>query len=250
MDNRNLTYFISDIHLGASYIADPREHERRVVSFLRSIAPVCKRLVLLGDILDFWWEYRKVVPRGFVRFFGVLAELADSGVEVIWFKGNHDIWIFDYLPQEIGVRIHDGIMLADFDGKRFMMEHGDGVGRLPRSFRLLRRIFRNRMAQRLFAAVHPRWALAIAHGWSSHSRKQGGYVPSEGAVEKLVRFALDYNSAHPDAKVDYFIFGHYHLLLHEKLADGAELVILGDWLVKCSYAVWDGNSLFCQKFEG
>ncbi|WP_302066000.1 UDP-2,3-diacylglucosamine diphosphatase, partial [uncultured Duncaniella sp.] len=108
---RDLTYFLSDLHLGAGYIPDHRAHERRVVDFLRSIEPRAKRIYLLGDILDYWWEYRDVVPRGFVRFFGELARLADSGVEITWFKGNHDIWIFDYLPSEIGLEVHDGIMV-------------------------------------------------------------------------------------------------------------------------------------------
>lgn len=110
MGREGLTYFISDLHLGAGYIADPRAHEMKVVGFLRSIAPKASRLYLLGDILDYWWEYRDVVPRGFTRFFGALAELADAGVEIVWFKGNHDIWIFDYLPAEIGLTVHDGIM--------------------------------------------------------------------------------------------------------------------------------------------
>ena len=125
---RDLTYFLSDLHLGAGYIPDHRAHERRVVDFLRSIEPRAKRIYLLGDILDYWWEYRDVVPRGFVRFFGELARLADSGVEITWFKGNHDIWIFDYLPSEIGLEVHDGIMVRDIDGARFLLEHGDGVG--------------------------------------------------------------------------------------------------------------------------
>ena len=152
---RDKTYFISDIHLGASYIENPREHEQHVVAFLRSIAVDAKRLFLLGDILDYWWEYRTVVPRGFTRFFGALAELADAGVEIVWFKGNHDIWIFDYLPNEIGLTVHDGVMVTELEGKRFLLEHGDGVGELPWTFKRLRGLFRCRFAQKLFAAIHP-----------------------------------------------------------------------------------------------
>ncbi|MDE5918859.1 MAG: metallophosphoesterase, partial [Duncaniella sp.] len=113
---RTLTYFISDLHLGAGYISDPRAQEKRIVGFLRHIAPTAKRLFLLGDILDYWWEYRDVVPRGFTRFFGALAELADSGVEIIWFKGNHDIFIFDYLPSYIVMNVHDGVMVTSLEG--------------------------------------------------------------------------------------------------------------------------------------
>ena len=249
MSVRNNTYFISDLHLGASYIADPRAHERRVVEFLDHIAPDCKRLFLLGDILDYWWEYRTVVPRGFTRFFGALARLADSGVEIVWFKGNHDIWIFDYLPQEIGLTVHDGIMVTELDGHRFLMEHGDGVGRLPWSFRKLRGLFRNRVAQKLYAAIHPRWTIGFAHSWSSHSRKQGGYTPSERAGDNLVNFAKTYNADHADEKIDFFIFGHCHTILDSTLPDGSKIIILGDWISRFSYAVWDGKDIKMKRFE-
>ena len=244
---RSLTYFVSDLHLGAGYISDPRAHECRVVEFLRSIRSTAKRLYLLGDILDYWWEYRDVVPRGFTRFFGALAELADSGVEIIWFKGNHDIWIYDYLPKEIGLRVHDGVMVTEMDGKRFLLEHGDGVGRLPWTFRALRGLFRCRFAQRLYAAVHPRWTVGFAHAWSSHSRKSGGYVPSSAVCDNLVRFAEDYNASASE-KIDYFVFGHLHVVMEKSLSDGAKMVVLGDWISKFSYAVWDGENLATDTF--
>ncbi len=249
MAERTTTYFISDIHLGASYIKDPRAHEKRVVDFLHHIKPDCKRLFLLGDILDYWWEYRTVVPRGFTRFFGALAELADSGVEITWFKGNHDIWISDYLPNEIGFTLHDGTMVTELDGRRFLMEHGDGVGRLPWSFRKLRALFRNRIAQRLYAAIHPRWTIGFAHSWSSHSRKKGGYTPTERAGDNLVDFARAYNADSGNEKIDYFIFGHCHTLLQKTLPEGGEIIILGDWISRFSYAKWDGKTINTYIFE-
>ncbi len=246
---RTKTYFISDLHLGASYITDTRAHELRIVNFLKSIANDCRRLILLGDILDYWWEYRSVVPRGFVRFFGALASLADDGVEIIWFKGNHDIWIFDYLPKEIGLTVHDGIMVTEFDGKRFLMEHGDGIGRLPWSFRKLRALFRSPTAQRLYASIHPRWTIGFAHSWSSHSRKNGGYVPSERSGDNLIEFSKKYNSDNKNKPIDYFIFGHCHILLQKQLDDGAKVVILGDWINRFSYAVWDGNAISTHTYK-
>lgn len=249
MTLRDKTYFISDLHLGASYIDDPRAHEMHVVRFLRSISQDCRRLFLLGDVLDYWWEYRNVVPRGFTRFFGALAELADSGVEITWLKGNHDIWIFDYLPAEIGLTVHDGILMTELDGHRFLLEHGDGVGKLPWSFRKLRGLFRCRTAQRLFAAIHPRWTVGFAHSWSSHSRKQGGYVPSERAGDSLVEFARDFNADPSNPKVDYFIFGHCHILLRKPVGNDSEIIILGDWISKFSYAVWNGSELEIKTFE-
>ncbi|MBR5745314.1 MAG: metallophosphoesterase, partial [Muribaculaceae bacterium] len=118
MTQRSTTYFIADLHIGAKYITDPRDHERRVVDFLRSIKDDAKTLYLMGDVLDYWFEYKKVVPRGYIRFFGALAELADAGVEIIWFVGNHDIWLFDYLRDEIGLKVVDGVEIREIDGKR------------------------------------------------------------------------------------------------------------------------------------
>ena len=132
-----MVYFISDLHLGATYMPDARVHEQRVITWLDSIRHDATELYLLGDILDYWFEYRTVVPRGFVRFFGALASLADSGVKIYWFIGNHDIWLFDYLRDEIGLTVIDGVLEKTIGQHRFFMTHGDGVGELPLTFRML-----------------------------------------------------------------------------------------------------------------
>lgn len=249
MEQRTLTYFLSDLHLGAHYFADPIAHERFVTAWLRRIAPTARRIYLLGDILDYWYEYRYVVPRGFTRFFGTLAELADDGVEITWFVGNHDIWIFDYLPHEIGMRLIDGVLIEEIDGRRFYMNHGDGVGELPLGFRMLRKLFRSPVCQRLFAAIHPRWTVGFAHRWSSHSRKLNvKSAPEVAASEPLVDFARKYAAAHP-GQIDYFVFGHRHVLLQEKVAAGAEVVILGDWITHFSYGVFDGGSFTLHRLD-
>lgn len=243
---RKYTYFISDLHIGARYIGDTHAHERRLVAWLRSIAPTARSLYLLGDVLDYWYEYRNVVPRGYVRFLGTLAELADSGVEIIWLKGNHDIWIFDYLPSEIGLTVHDGVLTRRIDGRTFVMEHGDGVGEMRRSYRLMRRLFRNRVAQWLFSGIHPRWTVGFAHAWSSHSRLHGcrpddstepGTLPAD---DTLVRWSEKYLADHQD--VNYFIFGHRHRLIRQRLAHDSELIVLGDGFHLMTYGVWDGSA--------
>ena len=175
--SRANTYFLSDFHLGARYFEEPRETERRVVDFLDSIKGDAKEVYLLGDILDYWFEYRYVVPRGFTRFFGKIAELTDLGVKVYWFIGNHDIWIFDYLPNELGVEVIDGEVTKEIDGKVFFLAHGDGVGKQPRSFRMLRSLFRNRFCQKLYSAIHPRWTIPFALSWSNSSRKGDDEYP-------------------------------------------------------------------------
>lgn len=245
---RGLTYFISDIHLGATYIADARAHEQAIVAWLRSIAPTAKALYLLGDVLDYWYEYREVVPRGHTRFFGALAELADSGVEITWFKGNHDIWIFDYLPGEIGMKVVDGGLDTTIDGARFFMEHGDGVGESRPSYRRMRAIFRNRFCQRLFSAIHPRWTVPFAHRWSSHSRSTGTAASSElPESHRLVQFARNYMAA--NGHVDYFVFGHLHIAANKKIAPASRLIVLGEAFSAMTYGVFDGKNFELKKIQ-
>lgn len=241
-------YFLSDLHLGAPYFSDSKEAERRVVSFLDHIAKDADEIYLLGDILDYWYEYRYVVPRGFVRFFGKLAELSDSGVRIVWFIGNHDIWIFDYLPSELGIEVVDGERVENVKGKRFYMTHGDGIGKLKPSFRFLRRLFRSKICQKLFSGIHPRWTVPFAYNWSSHSRKYDG--PSEEDAERMLVNVRD-NSREikmRDTSIDYFVYGHLHLLLEERFQiskDGigypAEIIVLGEWIKTFSYGVFDGQ---------
>lgn len=247
MSQRTLTYFISDLHLGAKYIADKHEHERIICRWLRSIAPTAKTIYMLGDILDYWYEYREVVPRGFTRFFGTIAELTDSGVEIVWLKGNHDIWIFDYLPQELGIKIVDGCYVTHIDGKGFLMEHGDGIGELRRSYRLMYKLFRSPFAQKLYAAIHPRWTVAFAHKWSGHSRATGKkYVRQHlDDNDKLVKFIQEYSAKHPD--IEYYIFGHRHVVVDQKINEHARLAIIGDCYEKMTYGVWNGATLRIDK---
>jgi len=239
------TYFISDLHLGAHYFMDPREQERMVCAWLRSIAPTARRIYLVGDVLDYWYEYRHVVPRGFVRFFGTLAELADSGIEITWLIGNHDIWIFDYLPEELGIRVVDGVLREEIEGKRFVIAHGDGLGPVPASERLMRATFRSRFLQRCFAAIHPRWTVGFAYRWSSHNRQKHHPTPEASGPQPrpLLQWA-EKQTPQPD----FFVFGHYHMVLEQRIGS-AQLVILGDWITNMSYGVFDGNTLRVCKID-
>lgn len=233
-------YFLSDLHLGAPYFPDSREAERRAVAFLDSIKGDAGDVYLLGDILDYWYEYRTVVPRGFVRFFGKLAELSDSGVKVTWLIGNHDIWIFDYLPSELGIEVADGSIVREILGRRFEMAHGDGIGG-NRRFRLLRSLFRSRFCQWLYGGIHPRWTVAFAQRWSRSSRESGCEVSpaASGLLGEIRRHCEARNR--DGAGIDFFIFGHLHMEVEESLGSGGRLVILGDWMSKSCYAVFDGS---------
>lgn len=250
MAERTKTYFLCDAHLGANYIADRRAHENILVRMLSFMAQDAKTVYLLGDILDFWFEYRTVVPRGFVRFFAAVARLTDAGVKVYWFKGNHDMWIFDYLQNELGVEIVDDYVVHAIDGKTFLLSHGDGLGEIPTGFKYLRRIFRNGICQKLCASIHPRWILPFAHAWSSHSRGEDvTYVPEYRGddVEPSMVFAKEYAKSHPE--IDYFVVGHRHVLVDRQVPDShARLLILGDCFSQFTYAVFSENELRIEHF--
>jgi UDP-2,3-diacylglucosamine hydrolase len=245
---RTKTYFLSDLHLGANYLTPEREYEKRVCDFLYSIKDEAREIYLLGDILDYWYEYRYVVPRGYVRFFGALATLADAGVKIYWFIGNHDIWLFDYLRDEIGTTVIDGYITKKIGETTFFLSHGDGLGKLPLGFRFIRSMFRNRICQKLYAAIHPRWTIPFAHAWSSSNREAHAPEAFKGEDEPMVKFAREY-LADVNANIDYFIFGHLHNLVNYKLSKKSSLIILGEWISLYSYAVFDGKKLILEQFS-
>ena len=236
------TYFASDFHLGLSAGTDPLEREKRVTAWLRSIAADASSVYLLGDIFDFWWEYKKVVPKGFTRFLGTLSEMTDSGIKVVLFTGNHDMWMRDYLIRECGVQIITRPLLTAIDGKRFYLAHGEGLGSKSIPFKLLLAFFRWRFAQRIFTAINPRLGIGFGHTWSHHSRLAKGIsVPFMGEdKEDLIRHTKQIIDEGCDA--DFFIYGHRHLPLDYEVK-GKKMIILGDWFRSNSYAVWDGVNL-------
>lgn len=225
-------YFVSDLHLGSRCYTNPTEAERAVCQWLEQIWPDCQRLYLLGDILDYWFEYRHVVPRGFTRFLGLLGRMADSGVQITWLTGNHDTWVTDYLPNEIGCRVAHGPIVEEIDGKRFLLAHGDGLGPMPMAEKIMRSIFHSKILRRAFAAVHPRWTVGLALQWSaSNRRKHSCALPD---ITPLLKW-ID----NPDTPVaDYYIFGHYHTIEQLTLPSSAQLVVLGDWLNHRSHATY------------
>lgn len=244
--SRSKTYFLSDIHLGATYIGDTHAHQRKVVDFLRSIEADAKAVYLLGDVLDYWFEYRTVVPRGYIRFLGQLARMADMGIQIVWFTGNHDIWLSDYLRDEIGLELVDpdsGGIEREIDGTLFYLGHGDNFGRQPRSYRCLRALFHNKMLQKLFSGIHPRWTIPFAHAWSSHSRKgaEGIDALPEQALDNVRAEARRMSAANPELK--YIVIGHLHVAVDETVGKNCRLIVTGNWINRSSYAVFDGKTL-------
>ena len=237
--SRTNTYFISDLHLGAKYMTDPLERERRVCRFLDSIKDDAAELYLLGDILDYWYEYKYVVPRGYIRFLGKLAELADAGVKLTWVTGNHDVWLFDYLRDQLNMRVLKGHTVVETQGKRILISHGDDVGVQPTMYRFTRWCFYNKVCQVLYASIHPRWTYPIANRWSSDNRTNRSpeklKAISEAAASRLLDFSREYYAAHPD--VDAFVFGHLHIARVNTLEDMPPVIFLGDWIRLFTYAV-------------
>jgi Uncharacterized protein conserved in bacteria len=247
---RNKIYFASDLHLGSNVLSDSRETERKFVHWLDEIKKDAKILYLLGDVFDFWFEYKKVVPRGFVRFLGKIAELNDAGVEIHFFTGNHDIWIFDYLPDETGVIVHKDPITVNHDGKVFFLAHGDGLGDNSRAFKLIRSVFHNQFCQGIFSLLPTRWGIGLAQKWSKSSRKKGlSETPEYLGEDKehLILFAKKYLKEHPE--IDFFVFGHRHIMLDLMLNHKSRILILGDWIRHFSYAVFDGEELKLDIFE-
>lgn len=243
-------YFLSDAHLGSLAIPHARMQERRLVRFLDSIKTKASAIYMLGDMFDFWDEYRYVVPKGYTRFLGKLSELTDSGVEVHFFTGNHDLWTYGYLQDECGVVVHKAPVTTEILGRVFYLAHGDGMGDPDPKYRLLHALFHSRVCQRLLNAIHPRWGMALGLNWAKHSRlkrvdgKEPPYLGEDR--EYLVRYAKDYLRTHQD--IDYFMFGHRHIELDLMLSRKTRLMILGDWIWQFTYAVFDGEHMFMETY--
>ncbi|MGN0202189.1 MAG: UDP-2,3-diacylglucosamine diphosphatase [Candidatus Cryptobacteroides sp.] len=251
MAERTLVYFVSDVHLGLD-VNDPKARERRFVDFLESIpAQRTLALYLLGDIWDFWYEYRDVVPKGYVRVFAALLHLMDEGVEVFFFKGNHDIWCYSYFS-ELGIKVLEQPVTVTHGGRKFCLGHGDGLGPGNRGYKLMRSAFHGKFLQRLFSTLHPYIAFRIGYGWSRRSRLGKSKEYSfKGEEEPLWKFALEYDRV---SHVDYFIFGHYHTPVDMTLPSGARFLILDDWVAPQSsnWILFDttaGCSGISQKIE-
>ncbi len=249
-----MIYFASDFHLGIPSWHSPsaKERESRVLRWLDLVAKdeKLKAVYLVGDIFDFWFEYSMVVPKGYIRILGKLAELSDRGVELHLFTGNHDVWMFDYFEKELNAKVYRDPIEITLGEKRFFIGHGDGLGPGDHGYKFIKKIFRNRFCQWLFRWLHPDLGARLATFFSSSSRAaQAKHEPFLGAdKEWLIVFANEKIKQNPE--IDYFIFGHRHLALDLLLQNGrSRYVNLGEWFSGGNYAVFDGNELVLIPFE-
>ncbi len=240
-------YFASDFHLGAPSREVSRVREQRLLHFLDTIRTDAHALLLVGDVFDFWFEYRHVVPKGFVRFLGKLAELVDGGLPVYIFTGNHDMWMADYFPQELGIPVYRTPQRLVIGGKALLVGHGDGLGPGDRQYKLLKRVFAHPAARRLFAALHPGIGMRIAHGWSRRSRKFSADTDAQflGEDEWLLQYCRQVEAQQHH---DYYIFGHRHLPLDLEVTPASRYINLGEWITHCTYAEFDGQCVRLRQF--
>jgi UDP-2,3-diacylglucosamine hydrolase len=241
-------YFASDFHLGAPNAQASRAREQKLVRWLEHIRHDAQGIYLLGDIFDFWFEYKTVIPKGFIRLQGKLAELCDAGIPIYFFTGNHDMWMFNYFPTELNIPIYRQPLVLQTPKHRLMIGHGDGLGPGDYSYKLLKRLFASKAAQWLFARLHPNLGMAIAHYWSRKSR-----ISNQKREEKFSgeehEFLLQYCRAiEKQHHHDFYIFGHRHLPLDLPVGHNSRYINLGEWVHFSTYAEYDGHTVRLLSF--
>jgi UDP-2,3-diacylglucosamine hydrolase len=242
-------YFISDFHLGVPNDTDSRKREDKIVAWLNSISNDVQILYLMGDVFDYWFEYKEVVPRGYVRLLGKLAELSDAGVEMHYFTGNHDMWVFDYLPKEIGLQIHRSPIQREYNDKKFFLGHGDGLGPGDYGYKFIKKVFANKLAQWLFARIHPNTGIGLMKFFSRRSRIATGTSDDVYLGDDKEWLMIYSREVLQKEHYDYFIFGHRHMPLDKSLSDNSRYINLGEWINHFTYAVYDGQELQLKKYN-
>lgn len=243
----SVSCFVSDIHLGLDY-KDPKAREAKFVSFLEQLPSNLTDLFLLGDIFDFWYEYKNVIPNKFTRTLGALAKLSDRGVRIHYFNGNHDIWTYRYFQNELGIEILDKPKIFELNGKRFFLGHGDGILDDSKGYKFLKGIFTNKFIQFCFSALHPRWAFLFGNNWSKHNRLTHTMSEKEFAelksniTERALQWCAEYQKNAQNERIDYFILGHYHIPIRTEV-EGGEFFMLSDWIHHPDYILFDESGL-------
>ena len=241
-------YFASDFHLGVPDAETSRAREQKIVRWLEMARQDAAAVLLVGDIFDFWFEYKHTIPKGFARLQGKLAELTDSGIVVLLFTGNHDMWMFDYFPKELNIPVLRKPISTAFGDKTFYIGHGDGLGPGDHTYKLLKRVFDNKACQWLFGRVHPNLGIGVANLWSRRSRISNNKKDESfmGEDEWLLQYCREVEK---EQHHDYYVFGHRHLPLDLPIGDSSRYLNLGEWVNFCTYAVYDGETLQLKTFE-
>jgi len=248
VNNGKKIYFASDFHLGVPTDKESREREMKIVRWMEMVKQDAEAIYFMGDIFDFWFEYKRVIPKGFIRLQGKIAELADSGIAIHFFIGNHDMWMFDYFEKEIGITMHRTHGLHELKGTRFFLGHGDGLGPGDNGYKFIKKVFANRFCQWCFARLHPNFGIWMADFWSRKSRAKNKEPETFLGEDKEWLIAYCNRKLEND-HYKYFIFGHRHLPIEHDLGKDSKYINLGDWITHFTYGEFDGESLALKKFE-
>ncbi len=246
-------YFASDFHLGIPDRESSLNREKLLVEWLDVVKKDASEIFLMGDVFDFWFEYKFVVPKGYTRLLGKLAEITDSGIPIHLFRGNHDVWAFDYLQEELNIELHRSAVIREFDGKKLFLAHGDGLGPGDTGYKFLKKVFDFKPNQFLFKWLHPDIGARLGLYFSKKSRLANIY--KEGKKEEkskiedemLYKYSLRKHEQNPE--IDFFIFGHLHTPTHVNIGGNAEMIILGDWLTNFSYGVFEDGKMKLEYFK-
>jgi len=236
-------YFLSDFHLGAPDFKSSLEREKKIVRFLDIAMQDAAAIFIVGDLFDFWYEYRTVVPKGYVRILGKMASITDSGISMYFFVGNHDMWMKGYFEKELNIPVYFEPEIFEFNNKKFYIGHGDGLGPGDHGYIFIKKIFRNPICQWLFGILPPAIGVGIANYMSRSSRAATGQTDARFLGEEnewLITYSKEVLQQQP---FDYFIFGHRHLPIDFQLTENSRYINLGDWIKYDSYAVFDGSQL-------
>ncbi len=245
----NKIFFASDFHFGVPDHRTSREREDRVVRWLEQIRHEASEIYLIGDIFDFWFEYGAVIPKGFIRFQGKIAELVDSGIKIFFFKGNHDMWMFDYLPKEIGIQLYREPIVREYNSKKFFIGHGDGLGPGDKGYKFLKKVFANKFCQWCFARLHPNFSFWLANTSSKKSRLHTSVDDEKYLGDDKEWLAIFCRETLEKEHFDYFVFGHRHYPIDIIVGENSKYINLGEWMNYHTYAEFDGEKLELKKFE-
>jgi UDP-2,3-diacylglucosamine hydrolase len=241
-------YFASDFHLGAPSLEESIDREKKVIEWLRTVKSNAQHIFILGDIFDFWFEYKYVIPKGFSRLMGEFISIRDDHIPITFFPGNHDMWMFDYFQSEFGISIYKKPSTLIINEKKFMIGHGDGLGPGDRTYKILKRLFENKVCQWAFRWLHPDMGYKLANHYSYKSRQKNLFKDDEfkGEKEWLLQYCRQIES---EQHHDYYIFGHRHLPLDIKINEKSRYINIGDWIKAFTYGEYDGREMCLKYFK-
>ena len=240
-------YFASDFHLGSPNKEESRKRERKIINWLDSITPTAEAIFLIGDLFDFWFEYKHVIPKGYIRLLGKIASIRDKGIPIYFFTGNHDMWMFDYFTEELNIPVFQNPIEVKVNNQLIQVGHGDGLGPGDLTYKFIKKIFTNKFCQRLFAFLHPYIGFSIAQRWSKKSRAQNATFDEQFLGEK--EFLIQYCKSEEETQHrDVYIFGHRHLPLEIEINSNSKYINTGEWFSQCTYAKYDGEIIQLLHF--